>query len=115
LQNAASLRHISLDAAHYHPRTKYTDGGLDVPLTEAQLDEAAKVVNLGRWVYIGAVYGPPPVREALFGVIKKEMLQVPGSRFFKLEDRKEEFSTLHCRSETMMGLPTWDELRWLKQ
>ncbi|TDZ25111.1 Vanillyl-alcohol oxidase [Colletotrichum orbiculare MAFF 240422] len=113
LQNAASLRHISLDAAHYHPRTEYTDGPLDAPLTDEQLDLAAKKVNLGRWVYIGAAYGPEPIRNAHLEITKREMTKVPGSRWFLLEDRKEEFSTLHCRADTMKGLPTWDELRWL--
>ncbi|KAF9876401.1 putative alpha methylacyl-CoA racemase [Colletotrichum karsti] len=113
LQNAASLRHIALDAAHYHPRSEYTDAGLDVPLTEEQLDAAAKKVNLGRWVYIGAAYGPDPIRKAHLEITKREMTKVPGSRWFLLEDRKEEFSTLHCRADTMKGIPTWDELRWL--
>ncbi|TIC95202.1 Vanillyl-alcohol oxidase [Colletotrichum higginsianum] len=112
LQNAASLRHISLDASHYHPRTEYTDNP-DMPLTEEQLDAAAKKVNLGRWVYIGAAYGPEPIRKAHLEITKREMTKVPGSRWFLLEDRKEEFSTLHCRADTMRGLPTWDELRWL--
>ncbi|ORY60825.1 FAD binding domain-containing protein [Pseudomassariella vexata] len=114
LQNAASLRHVALDAAHYHPRTEYTDDTFDVPLTEEQLDAAAKKLDLGRWIYMGAVYGPEPVRKALLEVTKKEMCKVPGSRWFLLEDRKEEFSTLHSRAETMMGIPNWDELRWLK-
>ncbi|WYZ37740.1 hypothetical protein EsH8_II_001246 [Colletotrichum jinshuiense] len=113
LQNAASLRHVSLDAAHYYPRTEYTDGPIDVPLTEEQLDAAAKKINLGRWVYIGAAYGPEPIRKAHLEITKREMTKVPGSRWFLLEDRKEEFSTLHCRADTMRGLPTWDELRWL--
>lgn len=115
LQNAASLRHVSLDAAHYYPRTEYTDGPIDVPLTEEQLDAAAKKINLGRWVYIGAAYGPEPIRKAHLEITKREMTKVPGSRWFLLEDRKEEFSTLHCRADTMRGLPTWDELRWLNQ
>lgn len=115
LQNAASLRHITLDASHYHPRTEYTTSPLDVPLTEEELDNAAKKNDLGRWVYLGAVYGPEPMRKALLEVTQKEMCKVPGSRFFRLEDRTEEHSTLHSRMETMMGIPTWDELRWLKQ
>lgn len=115
LQNAASLRHVALDAAHYHPRSEYTDAPIDVPLTEAQLDAAAKKVDLGRWIYIGATYGPPEVRKALLEVTQKEMTKVPGSRWFLLEDRKEAHSTLHCRAETMQGIPNWDELRWLKQ
>ncbi|EQL03352.1 FAD binding domain-containing protein [Ophiocordyceps sinensis CO18] len=114
LQNAASLRHIAFDASHYHPRTEYTSSPLDVPLTEAELDAAAKKVNLGRWVYMGAVYGPDPVREVLLDVTKKEMCKVPGSRFFRLADRTEPHSTLHARAKTMKGIPTWDELRWLQ-
>lgn len=113
LQNAAALRHISLDMSHYHPRSHYTDSPLDVPLTHEEFDKAAKELDLGRWVYIGAVYGPPSIRAAHLEIIKKEMLKVPGSRYFSENDRKEAFSTLHCRAETMKGVANMDELRWL--
>lgn len=33
VQNAAALRHTSLDTSHYHPRSHYTDSPLDVPTT----------------------------------------------------------------------------------
>ncbi|KAK2038122.1 FAD binding domain-containing protein [Colletotrichum somersetense] len=114
LQNAASLRHISLDASHYHPRTEYTDNPNE-PLTDEQWDAAAKKIDMGRWVYMGAAYGPEPIRNAHLEIIKREMTKVPGSRWFLLEDRKEEFSSFHARADTMRGLPTFDELRWLNQ
>lgn len=93
----------------------YTDSPIDVPLTEKELDAAAKKIDMGRWIYMGAVYGPPEVRKALLEVTKKEMCKVPGSRWFLLEDRKEDHSSLHARAETMQGIPNWDELRWLQQ
>ncbi|KAL8407704.1 hypothetical protein RB594_006515 [Gaeumannomyces avenae] len=113
LQNAAALRHISLDASHYHPRSFYTDKPLDEPLTEEEFSAAAKKIDMGYWVYMGAVYGPKPVRDAHLDIIKREMLKVPDSRYFALEDRTEEHSSLHARAEVMQGIGGWCELRWL--
>ncbi|KDN64433.1 putative FAD binding domain-containing protein [Colletotrichum sublineola] len=114
LQNAASLRHISLDASHYHPRTKYTDN-LDMPLTDEQWDAAAKKIGMGRWISMGTAYGSASIRNAHLEIIKQEMTKVPGSRWFLLEDRKEKFRSLHSCADTMRGLPTLDEFRWLDQ
>lgn len=51
LQNAAALRHTSLDMSHYHPRSHYTDSPLDVPTTDQEFDRAAKTLDLGRWIW----------------------------------------------------------------
>ncbi|OLN86244.1 Vanillyl-alcohol oxidase 1 [Colletotrichum chlorophyti] len=90
-------------------------GPLDVPLTVEQLDAAAKKVNLGRWVYIGASHGLEPIRKAHLESTKRGMSRVRGRRWFLLEDRKKDFNTLHCRADAIRGLPTWDKLRWLNQ
>ncbi|KAL8296509.1 hypothetical protein RB597_005881 [Gaeumannomyces tritici] len=98
LQNAAALRHISLDASHYHPRSFYADKPLDEPLTEEEFSAAAKKIDMCYWVYMGR---------------RCEMLKVPGSRYFALEDRTEEHSSLHARAEVMQGIGGWCELRRL--
>ncbi|EJT79456.1 hypothetical protein GGTG_04540 [Gaeumannomyces tritici R3-111a-1] len=53
LQNAAALRHISLDASHYRPRSFYADKPLDEPLTEEEFSAAAKKIDMCYWVYMG--------------------------------------------------------------
>lgn len=54
LQNVPTFRHILLDAAVYGAKSSYTDS--KAPLTDAELDEIAKKLDLGRWNFYGAVY-----------------------------------------------------------
>ena len=80
LQNVPTMRHILLDAAvmgskkHYFP-----DKPANQPLTDDELDMLAAQHNLGRWNFYGAVYGPPPIQEAMLGVIKSAFLEIPGA------------------------------------
>ncbi|KAM5343913.1 hypothetical protein ACJ41O_012450 [Fusarium nematophilum] len=111
LQNVPTLRSILMDAAVHNPKKHYTDS--DEPLTEKQLDEIAKELKLGRWNFYGAVYGPEPVRNALWGVIKENFSKVPGAKFYFPEDRPEKHSILGTRALTLQGIPTFDELRWV--
>ncbi|KAF2111888.1 putative D-lactate dehydrogenase [Lophiotrema nucula] len=101
LQNVPTFRHILLDAAVAGPKSSYTDS--DEPLTDEQLDEIAKRLDLGRWNFYGALYGPEPVRNALWGAIKGAYSQIEGARFYFPEDRNEPKS----------GIPSVDELDWV--
>ncbi|KAK5170803.1 hypothetical protein LTR04_003392 [Oleoguttula sp. CCFEE 6159] len=60
LQNVPTLRHILLDAAVHGSKASYTTKS--EPLNDADLDEIAKKLDLGRWNFYGAVYGPEPIR-----------------------------------------------------
>jgi hypothetical protein len=60
------------------------------------------------------IQGPEPVRNVLLDVIKKSFLAIPGSRFWLPEDRKEPHSVLHTRAKTLQGIPSLDELRWVR-
>ncbi|KAK5276100.1 hypothetical protein LTR16_011724, partial [Cryomyces antarcticus] len=86
LQNVPTLRHILLDAAVHGSKASYTTKS--EPLNDADLDEIAKKLDLGRWNFYGAVYGPEPIRNVLLSVIKSSFLAIPGSRFFLPEDRR---------------------------
>ena len=55
LQNVPTLRHILLDAAVLAPKEKYTSDPTK-PLGDAELDEIARKLNLGRWNFYGALY-----------------------------------------------------------
>ncbi|KAL2357370.1 vanillyl-alcohol oxidase [Cryomyces antarcticus] len=63
LQNVPTLRHILLDAAVHGSKASYTTKS--EPLNDADLDEIAKKLDLGRWNFYGAVYGPEPIRNVL--------------------------------------------------
>ncbi|KUJ22771.1 putative D-lactate dehydrogenase [Mollisia scopiformis] len=111
LQNVPTLRHILLDAAVHGTKASYTSS--TAPLTDTELDAIAQKLNLGRWNFYGAVYGPEPIRSVLLSTIKSAFLKIPSSKFFLPEDRTEPNSVLHTRAKTMQGIPTFDELKWV--
>lgn len=112
LQNVPTIRHILLDAAVLGHKSEYTSD-ISKPLTDAELDAIAEKLNLGRWNFYGALYGPKPIRDAMWTVVKESFSAIPGAKFYFPEDRHEEHSILHTRHKTMQGIPTYDELKWV--
>lgn len=111
LQNVPTLRSILMDAAVANPRSHYLKE--DRPFTEAELDQICKDLDLGRWNFYGALYGPEPIRNVLWSVIKQAFSTIPGAKFYFPEDRKEPHSVLVTRAKTLQGIPSFDELRWV--
>ncbi|PQE18996.1 Vanillyl-alcohol oxidase protein [Rutstroemia sp. NJR-2017a WRK4] len=112
LQTVPTLRHILLDAAVLGPKSSYSDSS--EPLTsEEDLDRIAEKLNLGRWNFYGALYGPENVRNAHWSVIKDAFSKIHGAKFYFPEDRKAEKSVLHIRAKTLQGIPSLDELKWM--
>ena len=92
-------------------RKSYTDS--DKPLTDSEMDAIAKQLNLGRWNFYGAVYGPEPVRATLLGVIKDAFLKaIPGARYFEPKDMPDN-EVLQTRHNTLQGIPSTTELKWV--
>lgn len=112
LQNVPSIRHILLDAAVMKKKSDYTSD-ISKPLDDAELDAIAEKLQLGRWNFYGALYGPEPIRNAMWAVVKEAFSAIPGAKFYFPEDRTEKDSVLHMRHKTMQGIPTFDELRWV--
>lgn len=131
LQNVPTVRHILLDAAvmvreknsQEYPqlalvnnnlqqgdRTSYTS--TKEPLDDKRLDEIAKQLNLGRWNFYGALYGPEPIREAMWGVVKKAFSAIPGAKFYFPKDMPDNV-VLQTRDLTLQGIPTTTELNWV--
>lgn len=54
LQNVPTLRSILMDAAVHGNKKSFSNS--DKPLTDAELDEIAKKLDLGRWNFYGALY-----------------------------------------------------------
>lgn len=100
-----------MDAAVANPRTHYMKE--DRAFTEEELDKVCQDLDLGRWNLYGAVYGPDPIRSALWGVIKEAFSAIPGAKFYFPEDRTEPHSVLRTRVLTLQGIPSYDELRWV--
>lgn len=100
-----------MDAAVTKSRHHYLKE--DRPFTEAELDQICKDMDLGRWNFYGALYGPEPVRNILWTTIKEAFSVIPGAKFYFPEDRKEPYSVLRMREQTLKGVPTFDELRWV--
>ncbi|KAG7148386.1 Vanillyl-alcohol oxidase like protein [Verticillium longisporum] len=111
LQNVPTIRNILLDAAVAGDKASYTDK--TSPLSDDELDAIAAKLDLGRWNYYGAVYGPEPIRSFMVEAIKGAFLKIPGSKFFLPEDRTEPHSVLKTRAKTLQGIPSLDELRWV--
>jgi hypothetical protein len=76
LQNGPTIRSATLDLACTAPRTRYSSTGK--PLTDEEIDKAVARSHLGRWNFYGAMYGPAPVREMYWGIIKQTLSQIKG-------------------------------------
>ncbi|KIH92469.1 hypothetical protein SPBR_02819 [Sporothrix brasiliensis 5110] len=63
LQNLPTMRHILLDAAVLGTKAEYTDK--QGVLGDEELDAIGKKLNLGRWTFYGALYGPEPVHNGI--------------------------------------------------
>ncbi|KAJ5382474.1 hypothetical protein N7517_000385, partial [Penicillium concentricum] len=110
LQNVPTIRHILLDAGVLGTKADYTSK--TAPLDDDDLDVIAKRLNLGRWNFYGALYGPEETRNALWGVIKGAFSAIKGAKFYFPDDIKEN-CVLHTRDKTLQGIPTFDELKWI--
>ncbi|RSL57492.1 Vanillyl-alcohol oxidase [Fusarium duplospermum] len=110
LQNVPTVRSILMDAAVMGNRASYTSS--DHPLTDKELDEIAKKLNLGRWNFYGALYGPEPIRKVMWQIVKEAFSAIPGAKFYFPEDMPNNL-VLQTRDLTLQGVPTTTELEWV--
>ena len=107
IQNAATLRSLLLVAGINATKSQYFKGPGPIP------DSAAKQImadqDIGMWNFYGALYGPPPVMDTLWSVIRDAFARVPGAKFYFPEDRKQDNDVLKHRAQTMRGVPRLTE------
>ncbi|EQB50500.1 Vanillyl-alcohol oxidase [Colletotrichum fructicola] len=115
LQSSVSLRNLTLEAAHYGPRSSYTNASHKEVIPEEDFEKMAKKLNTGRWRYIGAVFGSDKVREALIEDIKREMTKVPGSKWATLDENPDEQNLVRVRATYLQGISSMGEFAWMKQ
>ena len=110
LQNVPTLRSVLMDAAVFGDKKSYHSS--DDPLADKELDHIAEKLQIGRWNFYGALYGPPPVRDVLWSAIKGAFSTIPGAKFYFPEDAPDNV-VLQTRAKTLQGIPTVDELKWV--
>jgi 4-cresol dehydrogenase (hydroxylating) len=107
IQNAATIRSLLLVAGINATKSQYFKGNGPIP------DSAARQImadqDIGMWNFYGALYGPPPVMDALWSTIRDAFAKVPGAKFYFPEDRKRDDDVLKHRALTMRGVPRLTE------
>jgi 4-cresol dehydrogenase (hydroxylating) len=107
IQNAATIRSLLLVAGINATRSQYHKGPGPIP------DSAAKKImadqEIGMWNFYGALYGPPPIMDTLWTLIRDSFARIPGAKFFTPEDRKSDNDVLKHRALTMRGVPRLTE------
>ena len=64
IQNAATIRSLVLDAALFTTKSQYYSGQGPIPPSVAKRIMADQ--EIGMWNFCGALYGPPPITDALW-------------------------------------------------
>ena len=112
LQNVPVLRNIFMDAAAVSKRSEWFDG--DGPLPAEVVERMKKDLNLGYWNFYGTLYGPPPMIDMYYSMIKEAFGQIPGAKFYTHEERNDRGGhVLADRHKINNGVPSLDELQLL--
>ncbi len=113
IQNVPVLRNIIMDAAAVSKRTEWHDG--PGPLPAEAIERMKTELNLGHWNFYGTLYGPPPMIDMFYGMIKDAFGQVPGAKFYTNEERHDRGGhVLQDRHKINNGIPSLDELQLLE-
>ncbi|KAB2578599.1 FAD-linked oxidase [Lasiodiplodia theobromae] len=111
IQNVPTLRYVLLDAGMMGHKSDYTSS--KEPIDDATTDAIGKKLNLGRWNFYGALYGPEEIRSAMWKLIKTAFSAIAGAQFFFPEDVADPRAVLHNRANVLQGIPSYEELRWV--
>ena len=113
LQNVPVLRNILLDAGVVSHRSEWYDG--DGPLPPEAIENMKRELGLGYWNFYGALYGPPPIMDMYYAIIKEAFGQIPGARFYTSEERHDRGGhILQDRTKINRGQPSLDEMKLME-
>jgi 4-cresol dehydrogenase (hydroxylating) len=113
IQNVPVVRNIILDAGVVSKRTEWYRG--DGPLPPEAIERMKKELNLGYWNFYGTLYGPPPVIDMYYSMIRQAFSQIPGAKFFTNEDRNDRGGhVLQDRHKINNGVPSLDEMKLME-
>ncbi|MCG2635031.1 MAG: FAD-binding oxidoreductase [Gammaproteobacteria bacterium] len=88
------------------PRSKYYTG--KGPMPDSARKKMAKDLDMGQWNVIAGLYGPQPIIDANWGVIRDAFAKIPGAKFYTGDDRPGDVSWEY-RKKLMRGEPNLTE------
>jgi 4-cresol dehydrogenase (hydroxylating) len=113
IPNAAVTVELNLEASISVSRAQYYSG--EGPLPESVRQKMITDLNVGKWNFYGALYGPEKVMDNNWKVIEESFRQVKGAKFFFAEDKGDE-PAFGYRAKLMRGIPNMTEfgiLNWV--
>jgi 4-cresol dehydrogenase (hydroxylating) flavoprotein subunit len=115
IPNAAVSCSLNLEAATSLDRRKYHEGPGPVP--ESGRKRMMADLNCGKWNFYASLYGPEPVMDAHWEVIRDSFATIKGAKFFTLEERAKAGDVVAgYRAKLMRGEPNMTEfgiLNWM--
>ncbi len=111
IPNAATTVGLVWDAAISATKRQYYDGKGPLPPSAAK--KVCADLRIGMWNFYGALYGPPPIMDNNWKVIRDAFSQVKGATFYEEKDRSD--PTFRYRADLMRGVPSMTEfsvLNW---
>ena len=104
--NAATFASVFLEAAIKTTKSQYYDGSGVLPQSaRRQIKEDQKI---GEWNLYAALYGPPPIMDANWSVIRDAFSGIKGAKVWTQEDRAGD-AAFEYRAMTMSGVPNLRE------
>ncbi len=101
------------DAAVQVRRSDYYQG--KGPLPPSARQKMKRDLRIGEWNFYGALYGPEPVMDNTWEVIRESFLGIPGAKVYLDADRKGE-AAWEYRKKLGMGVPNMTEynlMNWI--
>ncbi len=110
IPNAATTVDLVWEAAVKVTRRHYYRGS--GPLPDSVRRKIASDLKIGMWNFYGALYGPEPIMDAQWSVIRDAFARIPGARFYTAADRKGD-TAFEYREKLMRGEPNMTEFSTL--
>lgn len=110
IPNAATTVELILEAAISVTKAQYHRGKGPVP--DSARKKMMSDLDLGVWNFYGALYGPDPVMNNNWKVIKETFSQIKGVRFYTEEERGHD-PAFNYRAKLMKGVPNLSEFNYV--
>ncbi|MDA0824736.1 MAG: FAD-binding oxidoreductase [Proteobacteria bacterium] len=113
IPNAATTVGLIWEAAVKVTKAHYYSG--DGVMPDSARNKMAADLDIGQWNFYGALYGPEPIMDNNWKIIRERLAEVPGAKFYFAEDRQND-AAFDYRAKLMRGIPNMTEfglLNWL--
>ena len=113
IPNAATTVGLIWEAAVKVTKAQYYSGKGVMP--ESARKKMAADLDIGSWNFYAALYGPDPIMDNNWALIRDSFGQIPGAKFFTAAQRKND-AAFDYRAKLMQGIPNMTEfglLNWV--